>query len=523
MVINAAGTPQSAVLKPVLLVGLIGAIVMSSMTLYFAPLSLRIWRTLITDVRGNIITTILHEGEFMSLAPGLTFHLRRRSPDGTMEGIFMSDSRDPETTVTYLAERGAVLDNPLGVFHGDEQRHDSKDQQKDQSNSIIEFTSYAYDLSSFAAQSSAPPFRPQERPTAYLIHPNPNDRLYQQFPGKFRSELHYRLTAPFNAILFAILPLVFLGQAETTRQQRSATIGLAVGSAVGFGVLQFVLTSAAEDHFLAVLGLYVVPLAAITLGPGLVLAGKQPRPPESMLAIGEAFAQACAGSSAALRRRRRGAADPACSPSAGRSPYFAKRFAFMVLAIFLFFVLLIGSITYLEYLTRSISGGPVRRSPGHPPHGIPGAEHLRGRAPVHYPVRIDCRLRHRQSPAGSGGGSCRRHLCLAIPAAGLRRRTSIRCYFDDNIQPCIDGNAGLGGRDPGKASFLGAGGRYRVERSGLVAPSRRGPRIDRRRAAVLRARTGPCGGDSLHFRAGRTVSGTGRRADRPFRGWRVAF
>ena len=56
VVINAAGTPQSAVLKPVLLVGLIGAIVMASMTLYFAPLSLRVWRTLITDVRGNIIT-----------------------------------------------------------------------------------------------------------------------------------------------------------------------------------------------------------------------------------------------------------------------------------------------------------------------------------------------------------------------------------------------------------------------------------------------------------------------------------
>ena len=119
-----------------------------------------------------------------------------------------------------------MLDNPLGVFMVMNNGTIQKTSKKDQSNSIIEFTSYAYDLSSFAAQSSAPPFRPQERPTAYLIHPNPNDRLYQQFPGKFRSELHYRLTAPFNAILFAILPLVFLGQAETTRQQRSATIGI---------------------------------------------------------------------------------------------------------------------------------------------------------------------------------------------------------------------------------------------------------------------------------------------------------
>jgi len=34
--------------------------------------------------------------------------------------------------------------------------------------------------------------------------------------------------------------------------------------------------------------------------------------------------------------------------------YFARRFAFMVLAIFVFFLLLIGTITYLEYLNRSI-------------------------------------------------------------------------------------------------------------------------------------------------------------------------
>ena len=82
-----------------------------------------------------------------------------------------------------------------------------------------------------------PPFRPQERSTAYLIHPDPEDRLYQQFPGKFRAELHYRLTAPLQRLLFALLPLVFLGQAEI---DAPAALGdasaMAVGSAVAFGV-----------------------------------------------------------------------------------------------------------------------------------------------------------------------------------------------------------------------------------------------------------------------------------------------
>jgi lipopolysaccharide export system permease protein len=207
-----------------------------------------------------------------------------------MEGIFMSDSRDPQQTVTYLAERGAVIDNPLGVFMVMNNGTIQKTSKKDKSNSIIEFTSYAYDLSSFATQSAAPPFKPQERSTPYLIHPNPADRFYQQFPGKFRAELHYRLTAPLNAILFAILPLVFIGQAETTRQQRSATIGMGVGSSIAFGAAQFVLTSAAEDHFLAVVGLYALPLALIGIGLTLVLAGKQPRPPESLIAFGESLA-----------------------------------------------------------------------------------------------------------------------------------------------------------------------------------------------------------------------------------------
>ena len=106
--------------------------------------------------RSSPAGTVLREGEFMSLAPGLTFHLRRRAPDGTLEGIFMSDSRDPDQTVTYLAERGAVLDNPLGVFMLMNNGTIQKASKKDKSNSIIEFTSYAYDLSSFSAQSAAP-------------------------------------------------------------------------------------------------------------------------------------------------------------------------------------------------------------------------------------------------------------------------------------------------------------------------------------------------------------------------------
>lgn len=294
-VINASGAPQMMLLKPVVVIGLIAATFIGSMTLYFSPLSLKVWRAMITDVRGNVIASILREGEFMSLAEGLTFHLRQRKRDGTLEGIFVSDSREPKETATYLAKQGALLDGPLGVFlvmnDGTIQRRN----HEDKSISIIEFTSYAFDLSTLSSQTAVPPLQPQERSTTYLFNPDPSDRYYQKFPGKFRAELHYRLTAPLNALMFAMLPLVFLGQAETTRQQRSATTMLTVVVATALAVTQFVLLGVTEDHAAAVVVIYAIPLLVSALCVFLVLTGRQPKPPERLIALGDALSDRLSG------------------------------------------------------------------------------------------------------------------------------------------------------------------------------------------------------------------------------------
>ena len=309
VIINASGARQGTLLKPVLIVGLCGTLFMAAMTLYFSPLSLRVWRALLTNVRSNVISSILKEGEFMNIAPGLTFRLRHRRSDGTMEGIFIADDRATDVAVNYLAERGAVLDNPLGVFlvmnNGTIQRRN----KVDNSISIIEFSSYAFDLSALASRASVPAYKPSEQTTQYLLNPDPGDRYYQQYPGKFRSELLYRLTAPLNALLFAILPLVFLSQAETTRQQRSATTTIAIGCVVIVGTVEFLLNGASETSMAAVLVSGALPLAAIAISIVLVLTGKQPRPPERLIALGDAI-------SARVRNLFRGAE---AAPVTGRS------------------------------------------------------------------------------------------------------------------------------------------------------------------------------------------------------------
>ena len=150
-VINASGAPQFAILKPVLLIGLITAIGVGAMSLYFAPLATRLGESLVASVRGSVLSSIINPGQFMALGDGLTFHMRGRNPDGSLDGIFVVDDRDPTRTMTYLADKGAILDNPLGVFLV---MSDGVIQQRnkiDQTISMIEFSSYAFDLSSLTS------------------------------------------------------------------------------------------------------------------------------------------------------------------------------------------------------------------------------------------------------------------------------------------------------------------------------------------------------------------------------------
>lgn len=302
VVINAAGTKQWWLLKPVLIAGLAVTVFMASMTLWMSPLSLRLWRELRSEVNGNLLTSILREGEFVKIENGLYFQLRQRMADGTLRGIFMSDSRDQEEAVDYIAERGAVLDSPAGIFLVMSDGTIQTRKESDSSLSIIQFSSYAFDLSSFSSPAKAPVFMPNERPTTYLFNPDPDDRLFQKQPARYSAEIHARFTTPINALVFALLPLLFLSQAETHRQSRTATIALAATSAIALASFEFVLGIAARDQVLPPIVMYLVPLAAITGSCALILLGIQPKPPEIVLIYAEKTARLFRN---LFRRRRR--------------------------------------------------------------------------------------------------------------------------------------------------------------------------------------------------------------------------
>jgi lipopolysaccharide export system permease protein len=195
---------------------------------------LRDW---LTEVRANVVSTIVQPGRFTSIENGVTIHIRERRSNGQLLGIFLDDQRNPKERLTVLSELGELLDNDKGTFlvlqKGVVQRHEVG--QRDPA--MVVFERYAFDLSQFAGGPQSVKYSIRERYLWQLMFPDPKDQFYVEQPGQFRAELHDRVIAPFYPLAFVVIAFAYLGAPRTTRQSRSLSM---LGAIAGVGVLRLI-------------------------------------------------------------------------------------------------------------------------------------------------------------------------------------------------------------------------------------------------------------------------------------------
>ncbi|MEI2387816.1 LPS export ABC transporter permease LptF [Breoghania sp. JC706] len=276
VVINATGAAKTKVLKPVMAFAGLLSILTLIASLWVSPAGLAQLREELTQVRVDLVANIVRPGRFIEVDDGLTFHIRNRSGDGTLESLMMDDRRDPETTFTYLAQKGQVAEiagRMLLVMH------DGTIQRRTNATgaiSIVKFESYAFDLTSLMPQASAPTFKPSERTIGELLNPPADDEYYKRYTDRFKAEIHDRFAVALYPLAFGMIVFVFLGEARTTRQSRhtgvlGALFGCVLVRVAGFGASNMAVT----DPNL-VFAIYLVPLAVILISARLALADTRP-------------------------------------------------------------------------------------------------------------------------------------------------------------------------------------------------------------------------------------------------------
>ena len=283
IVMSAAGIPPGRLLRPFVLLGVLVTLLVGSMSVYAMPWSFRLIQDIGTKVRADFLTRVIREGQFSTLDQGFVFHYRERGADGALLGVFMQDRRDPQRITSYLAEVGQTVEvegqNFLVLEKGSVQRQ----QNGGRDASIVVFQRYAIDLAQFGPSGDAVSYKPRERATDELwaldlknLPQGGKDEYLRRFPGRFRAELHERLSGPLYSIAAALIAFAALGQARTTRQGRGLAIAAAV---VCFAILRIAGISAstlAVTKPRAVFLVYGIPIAAalfsrfVIFGAGLL-------------------------------------------------------------------------------------------------------------------------------------------------------------------------------------------------------------------------------------------------------------
>lgn len=268
IVMTAAGAPVWRIGAPLVALATMVGVVILVVNVYVNPACMRELRSLITQVRADLISQVLQPGRFSSPERGLTFHIRDRSPTGELLGLLMHDERDENQVMSYMAERGRIISGDKGAFlvmyDGYVHRFNSDDEEK--AVQIVAFDQNMLDISKFSNKGKkGRSLAAKERSIGDLISPPKDDKLAQVNYGLLRAELHARLATPLYPLVFIFVAIALMGQARTTRRGRWGLILAVFSIAIGLRVAGLVVGNMVVLDAWAVSLVYAIPVAAILI------------------------------------------------------------------------------------------------------------------------------------------------------------------------------------------------------------------------------------------------------------------
>jgi lipopolysaccharide export system permease protein len=265
-IISAAGAPPRTVSRPIAGLALVVMLATAVSHHFLAPASLSMFRTILTQVRADVIATLVQDGSFRELDSRLTMHFRQRTPDGGFRDVFINDERDPKEARTFSAARGLLVDHAGGPFLVLEDGDIIRENLESEEGGVVSFETYALDLRQLGPSDAAPVFKAMERSTLFLLDPPSDEPYIEAYPQRVRAELHDRITAPLYTLVFAFIALGFMARPRTSRQNRALAIACVVLACLGLRAAGYAAMAVGREVNAAIPFLYAIPLAGLAFG-----------------------------------------------------------------------------------------------------------------------------------------------------------------------------------------------------------------------------------------------------------------
>ncbi|SHJ21538.1 LPS export ABC transporter permease LptF [Wenxinia saemankumensis] len=281
VVAQAVGLSPWRLARPVLVFGLIVAALLSVLTHLLIPTAAARLADRQDEIARTATARILRPGAFLDPADGITLYIREISATGEVQDLFLSDSTDPDETVTFLASRAFLVRTEAGpqlvMVNGQVQVW----RRAEDTLSVTEFDEFAYDIGALMPAGGDTARRAREVGTAELLAATP---ALQQETGENAGALvvegHERFADAALGAVGAMIGFSALMVGGFSRLGVWRQIGLAVGLVILVKLVESGTTSAVRGDP-ALWPLLYLPTA---LGAGLsaallAVAGRTRRAP----------------------------------------------------------------------------------------------------------------------------------------------------------------------------------------------------------------------------------------------------
>lgn len=278
VVMQATGSSAFQLARPVVIFGLIVALMMAILMHFLVPASRTTLANRSVEISENITSRFLADGTFVHPAEGITLYIRELTPNGELRDLFLSDARGTSQRITYTARRALLVRGEAGpkliMFDGMAQSLNLEDKQL----SVTRFADFTYDIGGLITRAVRTGRSVDELSTWALL--NPTEAAISE-TGSSRAEFlyegHSRFAQPFLAtasalIGFATLLLGAYSRFGLWRQVLGAIVALVAMQLINNAAANVALQNARAWPLA-----YLAPLAGILLGVAMLWWAQRPR------------------------------------------------------------------------------------------------------------------------------------------------------------------------------------------------------------------------------------------------------
>ena len=258
----AGGMSRWRVISPAFRLAAVLTLASLVINLWVQPTALRAMREVLFEVRTNLVSSLIREGEFSQPAPGLTVYAQSVDRNGEIRNLFIHRFKDDGGATTYTADAGRLVMKDgapiLRLFRGSTQELSPEGVLN-----YLTFDDYPFELNTFLRTEERVHFKPSDRYLHELLVPDLTQDWETRNEKKLYAEGNARLATPLYILTFMALAVWAILGGAFSRLGYGRRIALAGGIAAVTRILGFIAISAAESNVWLNILQYLIPLGGM--------------------------------------------------------------------------------------------------------------------------------------------------------------------------------------------------------------------------------------------------------------------